>query len=54
MSSLTDTDLMPWGVHKGKTMANVPDDYLLWLWDNDKCYGDVKDYIKDNLDVLRK
>ena len=31
---MKDTDIMPWGVHKGKEMKNVPDSYLFWLYDN--------------------
>jgi uncharacterized protein (DUF3820 family) len=50
---LTDYSAMPWGKYKGKTMVHVPDDYLLWLWDNDKCFGEVKDYIEDNLEAIR-
>lgn len=51
---MTDTDLMPWGKHKGKAMINVPADYLLWLLANNKCAGEVKKYIEYNLDVLEK
>lgn len=51
---LTDTSEMPWGKHQGKAMIEVPADYLLWLYDNNKCSGSVLDYIKDNLDVLKK
>lgn len=29
---MTDTDLMPFGKHKGTAMANVPDEYLKWFW----------------------
>lgn len=50
---MEDTSLMPFGKYKGVKMANVPPDYLLWLYDNSKVYGDVKEYIKDNLDVLK-
>jgi uncharacterized protein (DUF3820 family) len=32
MSELTDTSLMPFGVHQNEQMANVPDKYLLWIW----------------------
>lgn len=39
---------MPWGKHKGEKMANVPPEYLVWLMDNDKCSGDVRDYINRN------
>jgi uncharacterized protein (DUF3820 family) len=48
----TDETPMPFGKYKGIKMANVPASYLLWLYDNNKCYGALKDYIKDNIDVL--
>ena len=28
---LTDSDLMPWGKHKGTPMSDVPAGYLAWL-----------------------
>lgn len=45
---------MPYGKHKGTAMANVPAQYLMWLYDNNKCTPDVREYIADNIDVLRK
>lgn len=51
---LHDDDEMPYGKHKGTKMANVPSDYLLWLYDNDKCSGKVLSYIEVNLDALRQ
>ena len=54
MAGLTDDSLMPWGKFKGSKMENVSPTYLLWLYNNNKCSGDVKAYIKDNLDVLEK
>ena len=53
MTKLLDESLMPYGKHKGAKMANVPPEYLIWLYDNDKCSGDVKHYIFENLDVLQ-
>ena len=50
---LTDNDKMPWGAHKGKAMINVPASYLIWLYENNKCSGDVKKYIEDNMQVLK-
>lgn len=50
---MTDNSIMPFGKHEGIKMANVPPDYLLWLWDNNKAYGEVKDYIADNLEDLK-
>ena len=51
---MEDTDLMPYGKFKGDKMENVPAYYLIWLYDNNKCSGEVKDYIIDNMDVLQK
>lgn len=53
MRTLSDTDEMPWGKHKGVKMANVPADYLLWLYNNNKCDKSVRDYIYKNLDDLK-
>lgn len=52
MTNLTDESLMPWGKYKGDKMENVPASYLLWCYESGKCSKDVKDYIKDNIDVL--
>lgn len=52
-ATLSDNSLMPFGKYKNEKMANVPASYLLWLYDNDKCNSYVKEYIEDNLDVLR-
>lgn len=50
---LTDESLMPFGKHKGEKLANVPAEYLIWLYENGKCYGDLKEYIRENLDTLK-
>lgn len=51
---MTDKSLMPFGKYKGEPMINVPPDYLIWLYDEGKCFGELKEYIKDNMDVLKK
>jgi uncharacterized protein (DUF3820 family) len=51
---LTDQSIMPYGVHKGKKMEDVPAKYLIWLHDNDKCSSEVKAYIVDCMDILKK
>lgn len=59
---LTDDSIMPFGKYKGEKMANVPASYLLWIYDEwtlpNPRFGfvnqEVKAYIEDNLDVLRK
>jgi uncharacterized protein (DUF3820 family) len=60
--ALTDESIMPFGKHKGKEMANVPASYLLWIYDEwtlpNPRFGfvhqEVKTYIEENLDVLKK
>jgi len=52
--ALTDESLMPFGLHKGSKMTNVPASYLMYLYDSGKCTKDVRDYIEDNLDVLKQ
>lgn len=54
MGTLSDHSLMPFGKHKGRKMANVPSDYLLYLYNKDLEDGDVKTYIEENIDVLKK
>ena len=51
---MDDTDLMPFGKHKGIRMIDVPADYLLWVYDQEWCKGEVKKYIEENIDALRK
>jgi len=47
-----DNYLMPYGAHKGKKMANIPDDYLIHMYDQDKLWPNLRDYVKRNWDVL--
>jgi len=50
---MDDNSLMPFGEYKGQKMANVPASLLFWLYMNDKVYGELKEYIEDNLDVIK-
>jgi uncharacterized protein (DUF3820 family) len=50
---LNDDSPMPFGKHKGEKMANVPAEYLLWLYENNNCTYEVKKYIDQNMDVLK-
>jgi hypothetical protein len=49
---LTDQSLMPFGLHKGTKLANVPASYLLWVYDNLTLRPDLKKYIDENRDAL--
>lgn len=48
----TDNTPMPFGKYKGQALANVPAEYLMYLYDNNKVIGHLKNYIEDNKDVL--
>lgn len=59
---LLDTDIFPWGKHKGTKMANVPASYLLYLKDQierdapnkrSATAAAILEYINDNLDILK-
>ena len=52
-TKLIDTSLMPFGIHKGKTMANVPAEYLLWFWREGVGFPEVRQYIRENMDVIK-
>jgi hypothetical protein len=52
---LTDESLMPFGKWKDTKMANVPDQYLRWIFGEKwlkKNHPHVWRYIKDNEDVI--
>ncbi len=51
---MDDNSPMPFGKYEGQKMANIPASYLIWVYENKKCWGLVKEYIKDNLEVLRQ
>ena len=51
---MNDNDLMPYGKYKDVKMSEVPASYLLWLLENDKCSGKVKEYILDIKDALER
>jgi uncharacterized protein (DUF3820 family) len=50
---MTDNSIMPFGKHQGEKLANVPAKYLLWLYKENKCYGELKKYIEENMEVLK-
>lgn len=57
-SGLQDTSPMPFGLHKGKPMQDVPASYLHWFYTTQKPYGPsgvaVYDYIKRNVNALKE
>jgi uncharacterized protein (DUF3820 family) len=51
---MDDNSRMPYGKYQNTKMANVPPDYLIWLYENNKCAGDVRKYIHENLSILKE
>lgn len=51
---MNDFSLMTFGKYKGITLVNVPAKYLLWLYEQGDIKKDLKKYIEDNMDVLKK
>jgi uncharacterized protein (DUF3820 family) len=51
---MDDNSIMPFGKYKGQKLANIPGDYLLWLYKENKCFGQLKEYIEENKEVLNK
>lgn len=54
---MTDQSIMPFGAHKGKQLADVPDSYFLWLWHQDWFAANKSSelylYVKGNLDTIK-
>ena len=48
---LDDNSIMPFGVHKGVKMIDVPDDYLIYLYKKGLQPGNVKDYIDSHFSI---
>ena len=50
---MDDNSIMSFGKYKGEKMANIPAEYLIWLYENTNVYGEIKEYIRSNMDVLK-
>lgn len=50
---VNDQTVMWYGAHKGTRVGKLPADYLIWLFDNNKCPPNLRAYIKANMDVLQ-
>lgn len=51
---MDDNSKMPFGTHKGKALIDVPASYLIYCLENMELYGELKEYIEDNIDILRE
>ncbi len=50
---MDDNSIMPYGKYQGQKMANVPASYLIWLYNENKCAGEVRQYVYKNLEDLK-
>lgn len=48
-----DNTVLKFGKYQGFKLRNVPAYYLLFLFDNNKSFGALHDYIKENEEHLR-
>lgn len=53
MLKLNDKSPMPYGKYEGVKMANLPANYLLYLYDEDMCGAPVRLYVKEREEDLR-
>ncbi len=44
---------MPYGKYRGRKMSEIPDGYLLWMFDNDKLSNDLKENVQERIGLLR-
>lgn len=51
---MTDESIILFGKYKGEKLGNVPDEYLLWLYENNKTFGDLHKYLEGNIEVIRE
>ena len=49
---MNDDSEMPFGMYKGNKLANVPNDYLLYIYNKGWAKDDLKKYIKANMDSI--
>lgn len=50
----TDETIVTFGIHKGKTLADVPGSYLLYLYESQKGISDPRllKYVEENYKAL--
>ena len=53
---MDDSSPMPIGMYKGKSLGEVPDEHLLWIWKTYKRTPNLKDlfeYLEDNIEIIQ-
>ena len=44
MKTFEDNNIMAFGKYKGKPLGEIPDSYIIWMWEN----TDLKESIKED------
>jgi len=44
MTTFEDNNIMSFGKYKGKPLGEIPDSYIIWMWEN----TDLKESIKED------
>jgi uncharacterized protein (DUF3820 family) len=54
MEKLTDHSILQYGKkHRGQKLAEVPDSYLVWIYDNAKIPTNLKTYIEESVPLIQ-
>lgn len=51
---MTGDDLFPYGRYKGKIMKNMPKGFMLYLYNQGTCRGELRQYLEDNIHLWRR
>ena len=50
---MKETDIMPFGKHKGKPLSEVPHSWFIFMYDRGKLTGEIKLFAEENVPILR-
>jgi uncharacterized protein (DUF3820 family) len=53
MDKLDDNSIMPYGKYKGRKLADVPADYLLWMYSEGKLFAALEEYVEENMEAIK-
>lgn len=49
---MDDNSIMPFGKYKGEKLANIPANYLIYIYSAGWIRGEIKEYIKENYEEI--
>lgn len=54
MLVITENSPMPYGKYKGKKIKDLPSDYLLWLYYNNRAIMAIRSYVEKHIRELEQ